>query len=229
VAVKDGALTIGGAATYTMALPLLEQHFPSFAALIRRIGSRQIRNLGTFAGNLQTASPIGDTLPCLMALGAEVTLASRAGIRTLPAEQFITGYRKTALKPDEVIASIRIPLLPAATHFAAYKLSKRFDQDISTVVAAFALKVEGGQVASLRAVYGGMAATTKRATNVEQTLIGKPWTAALLSGIDDVITKDFQPLTDFRGTAAYRLRAAANLLRRLHSETTGEAVRLEAL
>ncbi len=111
VAVKDGALEIGGAATYTMALPLIEQHFPSFAALIRRIGSRQIRNLGTFAGNMQTASPIGDTPPCLMALGAEVTLASRAGKRTLPVEQFITGYRKTALKPDEVIASIRIPLL----------------------------------------------------------------------------------------------------------------------
>ena len=109
--------------------------------MIRRIGSRQIRNLGTFAGNMQTASPIGDTPPCLIALGAEVTLASRAGKRTLPVEQFITGYRKTALKPDEVIASIRIPLLSDGTQFTAYKLSKRFDQDISTVVAAFTLKV----------------------------------------------------------------------------------------
>ena len=229
VAVKDGALEIGGAATYTAALPLIEQHFPSFAALIRRIGSRQIRNLGTFAGNMQTASPIGDTPPCLIALGAEVTLASPAGKRTLPVEQFITGYRKTALRPDEVIASIRIPLLSGSTQFAAYKLSKRFDQDISTVVAAFALKVEGGKVASLRAVYGGMAATTKRAANVEQALIGKPWTAASLDRIDDAIAKDFQPLTDFRGTAAYRLRAAAGLVRRLQIETTTDAVRLEAL
>ncbi len=229
VAVKDGALEIGGAATYTMALQLIEQHFPSFAALIRRIGSRQIRNLGTFAGNLQTASPIGDSPPCLLALGAEVTLASRAGKRTLPVEQFITGYRKTALKPDEVIASIRIPLPSDGTQFTAYKLSKRFDQDISTLVAAFALKVEGGKVASLRAVYGGMAATTKRATNVEQALIGKPWTPATLAKIDDAIAKDFQPLTDFRGTAAYRLRAAAGLVRRLQIETTSDAVRLEAL
>jgi xanthine dehydrogenase small subunit len=229
VAVKDGALEIGGAATYTMALPLIEQHFPSFAALIRRIGSRQIRNLGTLAGNMQTASPIGDTPPCLAALGAEVTLASRAGKRTLPVEQFVTGYRQTALKPDEVIASIRIPLTGEGTQFTAYKLSKRFDQDISTVVAAFALKIEGGKVASLRAVYGGMAATTKRATNVEQALIGKPWTAASLATIDDAVAKDFQPLTDFRGTAAYRLRAAAGLIRRLQIETTTDAIKLEAL
>jgi xanthine dehydrogenase small subunit len=229
VAVKDGALEIGGAATYTMALPLIDQHFPPFAALIRRIGSRQIRNLGTLAGNLQTASPIGDTPPCLIALGAEVTVASRAGKRTLPVEQFITGYRKTALKPDEVIVSIRIPLLRDGTQFTAYKLSKRFDQDISTVVAAFALKVEGGKVGSLRVVYGGMAATTKRALNVEQTLIGKPWTAASLAEIDDAIAKDFQPLTDFRGTAAYRLRAATGLIRRLQIEATTDAVRLEAL
>jgi xanthine dehydrogenase small subunit len=229
VAVKDGALEIGGAATYTAALPLIEQHFPSFAALIRRIGSRQIRNLGTFAGNMQTASPIGDTPPCLIALGAEVTLASQAGKRTLPVEQFITGYRKTALMPDEVIASIRIPVPKDDVQFTAYKLSKRFDQDISTVVAAFALKVEGGKVASLRAVYGGMAATTRRASNVEQALIGKPWTAASLTKIDDAVGKDFQPLTDFRGTAAFRLRAAAGLIRRLQIETTGDAVRLEAL
>jgi xanthine dehydrogenase small subunit len=164
-----------------------------------------------------------------MALGAEVTLASRAGKRTLPIEQFVTGYRKTALKPDEVIASIRIPLLSDGTQFAAYKLSKRFDQDISTLVAAFALKVEGGKVASLRAVYGGMAATTRRAINVEQALVGKPWTPAALAEIDDAIAKDFQPLTDFRGTAAYRLRAAVGLIRRLQVETTSDAVRLEAL
>jgi xanthine dehydrogenase small subunit len=229
VAVKDGALEIGGAATYTMALPLIEQHFPSFAALIRRIGSRQIRNLGTFAGNLQTASPIGDTPPCLVALGAEVKLVSRAGKRALPVEQFITGYRRTALRPDEIIASIRIPLPSDGTQFTAYKLSKRFDQDISTVVAAFALKTEGGKLASLRAVYGGMAATTKRATNVEQALTGRPWTAASLAKIDEAIAKDFQPLTDFRGTAAYRLRAAGGLIRRLHVETTTDAVKLEDL
>jgi xanthine dehydrogenase small subunit len=229
VAVKDRALEIGGAATYTMALPLIEQHFPSFAALIRRIGSRQIRNLGTFAGNMQTASPIGDTPPCLMALGAELTLASPAGERTLPVEQFITGYRKTALKPDEVIASIRIPLLSDGTQFTAYKLSKRFDQDISTVVAAFTLKAQSGEVASLRAVYGGMAATTKRATSVERALTGKPWAAASLAKIDEAVAQDFQPLTDFRGTAAYRLRAAAGLIRRLHIETTTDAIKLEAL
>ena len=106
------ALTIGGAVTYTQALPHLDTHFPDFGALVRRIGSRQIRNLGTLAGNLANASPIGDTIPCLMALDASVTLASRAGTRSVPVDEFITGYRKTALQPGEVIAAIRIPLLP---------------------------------------------------------------------------------------------------------------------
>ncbi len=143
ITVDAEALTIGGSATYTQALPYLDQHFAEFGALVRRIGSRQIRNLGTIAGNLATASPIGDTIPCLIALDATVTLASRSGNRTLPVEDFITGYRKTALTPGEVIAAIRIPLLTDGQRFTAYKLSKRFDQDISTVIAAFRLKLDG--------------------------------------------------------------------------------------
>jgi xanthine dehydrogenase small subunit len=226
----ENAVEIGGAVTYTDALPHIDRHFPSFGRLIRRIGSRQIRNLGTIAGNLATASPIGDTIPCLIALDATVTLASRAGERVLPVEAFITGYRKTALAAGEVIAAIRIPLLAAGGDFAAYKVCKRFDQDISTVVAAFRLERRGGKVETLRAAYGGMAARAMRASSLEAAVRGRPWAPAWLADVEALLARDFTPMTDHRGGAAYRLRAAAGLLRRFQLEATlAEPMRVEAL
>jgi xanthine dehydrogenase small subunit len=224
------ALELGGGVTYTQALPHVDRHFPAFGALVRRIGSRQIRNLGTIAGNLVTASPIGDTIPGLIALAATVTLASASGERAIPVESFITGYRKTALRPGEVIAAVRIPLLAQDTRFSTYKLSKRFDQDISTVVAAFQLERRNGQVHQLRAAFGGMAERVMRAKNVEAAVTGRPWTIDTLTNIDVALARDFNPMTDHRGGAAYRLRAAANLLRRFAWETSSQApVRVEAL
>jgi xanthine dehydrogenase small subunit len=217
------ALTLGGGVTYTRALPMLDKYFPSFAELVRRIGSRQIRNIGTLAANIANASPIGDTIPCLMALDATITLRSKRGAREVKADDFILAYRKTALEKDEIIEKISIPLLKPGTGFTVYKLSKRFDQDISTVIGAFRLRVEGGKVAELRAAYGGMAATTSRAKHVEAAVSGKPWAAGTLKDIDSLIAKDFQPMTDHRGTDAYRLRAAANLVRRLQAESAGGA------
>jgi len=225
----DG-IEIGGAVTYTAALPHLDRHFPSFGAVVRRIGSRQIRNLGTIAGNLATASPIGDTIPCLIALDATVTLASRAGERILSVEEFITGYRKTALATGEVITAIRIPLIGAGEEFAAYKICKRFDQDISTVVAAFRLQRQGGKVARLRAAYGGMAARAMRAASLEAAVRGRPWAPAWIADVEDLLARDFVPITDHRGGAAYRMRAAAALLRRFQLETSfAEPMRVEAL
>ncbi len=224
-------LKLGGGATYSEALPYLDQYFPAFGALVRRIGSRQIRNLGTIAGNLATASPIGDTLPCLIALDASVRLRA-ATVREMPVEEFITGYRKTALNKGEFIEAIRIPRLAAGRRFFAYKVSKRFDQDISAVIAAFCIEVGDGKVTALRAVYGGMAATPKRAANAEAALIGKPWTSDALADIDAAIARDFAPMDDQRASAAYRLRAASNLLRRLQIESTGGSApppRLETL
>jgi xanthine dehydrogenase small subunit len=230
IATSAGALELGGAVTYSEALPLLDRYFSSFGALVRRIGSRQIRNLGTLAGNLATASPIGDTIPCLIALGATVTLTSHNGERTLPVETFITGYRRIALLPGEVISTIRIPFLGDDQQFAVYKLSKRFDQDIATVVAAFCLERRNRSVSRLRAAYGGMAPRAMRAANVEAAVNGRPWTQESLAQIDAAVARDFSPITDHRGGAAYRLRAAANLLRRFQWETTSEiSVRVEAL
>jgi xanthine dehydrogenase small subunit len=230
IATGGDTIELGGAVTYTEALPHFDRHFPAFGALVRRIGSRQIRNLGTIAGNLATASPIGDTIPCLIALDATATLASRDGTRVLPVEAFITGYRKTALAGGEVIAAIRIPLLAAGRDFAAYKVCKRFDQDISTVVAAFVLAREGGKVAELRAAYGGMAARAMRAARLEAGLKGRPWAPASLADVDGLLARDFTPIADHRGSAAYRLRAAAGLLRRFQLETSLAApMRVEGL
>src|SRR5712692_3068730 len=240
------AIEIGGAVTYTDALPYLDRHFPSFGALVRGIGSRQIRNLGTIAGNLATASPIGDTLPCLITLDAAVTLASRdasqrrpprsgadadaVSRRTMPVEAFITGYRKTALAPDEIIAAIRIPFVAPGHAFAAYKLSKRFDQDIAAVVAAFRVECQGGKVRELRATYGGMAARAMRAPKVEAAVSGRPWAPAWLTDVDTLLARDFTPIGDHRAGADYRLRAAAGLLRRFQRETSSTApMRVEAL
>jgi xanthine dehydrogenase small subunit len=231
VLITADALELGGAVTYSEALPQLDAMFPAFGALVRRIGSRQIRNLGTLAGNLATASPIGDTLPCLMALDARVVLRSAAGLREMTVERFIAGYRKTALRPGEFIEAIRIPRLAAGQRFLAYKLSKRFDQDISAVIGAFRLELTEGRLNDLRAVYGGMAPTPARAAAVEAAAIGQPWTVEALAGIDAVLARDFTPIGDHRASGRYRLRAAANLLRRLQAETaSGQApVRLEAL
>jgi xanthine dehydrogenase small subunit len=215
-------LSIGGAATYSDALPLIDKHFPAFGALVRRIGSRQIRNLGTFAGNLVNASPIGDTPPCLIALGAEVVMASKRGERSLPAEEFITGYRKTALAPDEVVIAIRIPYLVKSARFETYKISKRFDQDISSTIGAF--YANGNEI---RVAYGGMADRAKRASNVEALLrMGAP----ALPQIEAAMAKDFTPLTDHRATKEYRLRAASGLVQRFLVEAgAGENIRVEAL
>ena len=192
--------------------------------------SRQIRNLGTIAGNLANASPIGDTPPCLIALEATLVLRSANGTRSVPAENFITGYRKTVLQPGEFIESIRVPRLRPDQQFFAYKISKRFDQDISTTIGAFRVEVQNAVVRDLRAVFGGMAAQPARAAHVEKAVSGRPWTMETLAGIDAEGARDFSPIDDHRGTAAYRLRAAANLFRRLQLETTvASPVRLELL
>jgi xanthine dehydrogenase small subunit len=165
-----------------------------------------------------------------MALDASVTLASRTGARHIPVNEFITGYRKTALQASEVITAIHIPLMSGGQRFFTYKLSKRFDQDISTVVAAFCLALDRDRVREIRASYGGMAARPPRATHLEAALTGRVWRDIPQAEIDAALARDFTPMGDHRGSATYRLRAAANLVRRLQLETTsGVATRVEAL
>jgi xanthine dehydrogenase small subunit len=211
-----GSITIGAAVPYAEAMPLLVAHFPALKPYLSRLGSRQIRTMGTLGGNIGTASPIGDMPPVLIALEAAVSLASRQGTRLIPLEEFFLGYRKTALAPDEVIVGIMLPKLWRDEVFFCDKLSKRRDQDISTVAAGYRLRLHDGKIQDVRIGFGGMAATPKRAGHVEQALNGQAFSAATFEAAATAVAQDFQPIDDWRGSAAYRLQAAANLLRRLY-------------
>ncbi|MBN9091191.1 MAG: xanthine dehydrogenase small subunit [Reyranella sp.] len=203
-------LAFGATVTYARAMPILVEAFPPLRTYLARLGSRQIRTLGTIGGNLGNASPIGDMPPVLLALETTVKLASRRGVRELPLEDFFVGYRKTALAPDEVIQSFRLPRLWPGETFHCDKVSKRRDQDISTVAGAYRLRVRNGRIEEARLAFGGMAATPKRARHAEAALLKDGFDAARAA-----LAQDFQPIDDWRGTAAYRLQVAANLLRRL--------------
>ena len=220
---REDEIEIGAAVTYTRALPVLDAEYPGMGELIRRIGSRQIRNLGTIGGNIGNASPIGDTLPWLIALDATLVLRGPDGAREMPVESFFLGYRETDLGPGEIIASVRVPRLSARQVFRIYKVSKRYDQDISAVIGAYCLTLADGRVSDARIAYGGMAATPKRARAAERALIGEAWGEAAVEAAGRAIAEDFEPIDDFRASARYRLTVAANLLRRLHLQTAGEA------
>ena len=210
ISVDAQTITIGAAVTYAEAAPTLIEAFPALRPYLSRLGSRQIRNLGTIGGNVGNASPIGDMPPVLLALETSVRLVSRRGARDLPLEEFFIGYRKTALAPDEVIQSLSMPRLWPGEVFFCDKVSKRRDQDISTVAAGYRLRLKDGHIEDVRIGFGGMAATPKRAMHVEAALKADGFAAAIAA-----VAMDFQPLSDWRGTADYRLQVAANLLRRL--------------
>ena len=221
--VRADDIEIGAAVTYTQALPVLHAEYPGMGELIRRIGSRQIRNLGTIGGNIGNASPIGDTLPWLIAVDATLALRGPDGRREMPIENFFLGYRRTDLRPDEVIESVRVPRLSAGQLFRIYKVSKRYDQDISAVIGAYCLTLKDGRVSDARIAYGGMAATPSRARAAERALTGARWDEAAVAPAQRAIAEDFQPIDDFRASARYRATVAANLLQRLHLQTAGGA------
>jgi len=223
----DG-LTIGAGVSYSMAFSKIAATYPAFGALIDRIGGEQVRNMGTIGGNIANGSPIGDTPPPLIALCATVTLRSKGGIRTLLLEDFYIEYGKQDRKPGEFVESLFIPRMPATDRFAVYKISKRRDEDISALCGAFRIALDGdNRVTSARIAFGGMAGTPKRAANVEAALIGKDWNEATIASAQAAFDADYQPLTDWRATAAYRQLAAKNLLTRFFMETNGEAVQLQ--
>jgi xanthine dehydrogenase small subunit len=225
----EEGVTLGAAVTYADAIPAFDRLAPALGKLVRRIGSRQIRALGTIAGNIANASPIGDIIPPLLALGAEVRLASVRGERSLPLGDFLTGYRKTAAEPGEVIAAVHVPRPPPGAALYCYKVAKRHEQDISTVSASFLLTAKGGTVAGLRAAYGGMAATVRRAPAIEAALVGQPWGEAAVSAAQAAVAIDFAPMSDVRGSAGYRRTVAGNLLTRLFLESTNPALPLEVM
>jgi xanthine dehydrogenase small subunit len=225
---RGSALALGAAVTYARAVPLLVEHYPGINSYLTRLGSRQIRSMGTIGGNLGTASPIGDFLPILLALDATIVLYSaRAGRRSVPAADFFIGYRKTALAADELIETILLPKLVAGSQLFVDKISKRRDQDISAVCAAFCVASRGDTVVNIKLAYGGVAATPKRALATEAVLRGHRLTANTIADAEAALRKDFAPLSDWRGSADYRTTVAANLLRRLQLRLAPSDVPLE--
>ncbi|MBN3757843.1 xanthine dehydrogenase small subunit [Paraburkholderia sp. Tr-20389] len=212
-------LTIGAAASLEDAYAALAVDYPELAELWTRFASLPIRNAGTLGGNVANGSPIGDSMPALIALDALVVLQRERRTRTLPLDAFYLGYQKTALEAGEFVAAIRVPRPAPDLRFRTYKVSKRYDQDISAVCGAFALRIADGVIADARIAFGGMAATPKRAQQAEAVLKGAPWDAATAQRAMTALAADYQPLTDMRASSAYRLKVACNLLWRFHLET----------
>jgi xanthine dehydrogenase small subunit len=222
ISIGTDSIRIGAGVTMTQMRELLGVYHPSYAEMVRRYASEQVRNAATIGGNIANGSPIGDNPPALIALGATLHLRKGAAKRDLPIEEFFLDYGKQDRQPGEYVSGVTIP--KSAPALRVYKLSKRFDQDISAVLGAFNVAIEGGQVASASIAFGGMAGIPKRAAHVEAALVGKPWTEASIEAAIAEFSKDFKPMTDMRGSAGYRLEAAQNMLRRYFADLSGSAV-----
>ena len=221
---EQSCLEIGAAVSYTAAMESLCEFFPDFRPLLSRLGAVQVRNAGTIGGNIANGSPIGDMPPPLIALGARLVLRSTGGRRETELEDFFIEYGKQDLRAGECIEKVLLPL-PATQQskglqFRVYKLSKRFDQDISAVCAAFALQLEGETVQSIRICCGGMAGIPARAHKAESALLGARWSQDNIDRAMAAMTLDYQPLTDWRASKEYRMLAVQNLLQRFFLETT---------
>ncbi|MEO1323032.1 MAG: xanthine dehydrogenase small subunit [Pseudomonadota bacterium] len=215
----ENTLRIGAMVSYSDAWAAFGELHPDLDELVRRIGSVQVRNSGTIGGNIANGSPIGDTPPPFIALGAKLELASAQGVRLINLEDFFIEYGKQDLQSGEYVRAVQIPALEANTVFRTYKISKRFNQDISALCGAFAIRLEDGLIAAARIAYGGMAGTPKRAPNCEAALLGAPWTEDTIDRAADALAGDFTPLTDMRASDAYRMKVAQNLLRKVYLET----------
>jgi len=225
VEIGDGCIEIGAAVSLTDAMKVICEHYPDLEELFVRFASPPIRNAGTLGGNVANGSPIGDSMPALIALGARVVLERTDASRELPLEEFYLDYQKKDLMPGEFLRSIRIPQPVAGRFLRSYKVSKRFDQDISAVCGAYFLELEGNRVRDVRIAYGGMAAIPRRAGACERALRNREWTAAGVHSAMKALEGDFEPISDARSGSGYRSAIAKNLLYRFFVETsanTGE-------
>ena len=220
---------IGAAVTLTEIEDKLGEEFPALGDMLRVFGSRQIRNRATMGGNIVTASPIGDSAPCLLAFDAQVVVASESAERTLPIGGFFLAYRKTALCPDEILKTIVIPRgisVAGLTRKAAwFKVSKRREMDISTVAGAFVVEVDSQNIVRhVRLGYGGVAAMPARATKTEAALLGKVWSAETIQSVLPVLRTEFTPISDVRGTAEYRSGLITSLLEKFFHQRAADAL-----
>ncbi|VXC31280.1 xanthine dehydrogenase small subunit [Pseudomonas sp. 8O] len=218
IEVTDSAIEIGAAAALSDCYEALSREYPDFGELLHRFASLQIRNQGTLGGNIGNASPIGDAPPLLIALGAQIALRQGNTRRILPLQDYFLDYKVTARQEAEFIEKIIVPRAQANQAFRAYKVSKRLDDDISAVCAAFNLTIEDGVVTAARIAFGGMAAIPKRASACEAALVGSAWYPGVIERACEALGEDFTPLSDFRASKEYRLLTAQNLLRKFFLE-----------
>ncbi len=218
IEVTDSAIEIGAAAALSDCYEALSREYPDFGELLHRFASLQIRNQGTLGGNIGNASPIGDAPPLLIALGAQIALRQGNTRRILPLQDYFLDYKVTARQEAEFIEKIIVPRKQANQAFRAYKVSKRLDDDISAVCAAFNLSIVDGVVTDARIAFGGMAAIPKRASACEAALVGSAWYPGVIERACDALGEDFTPLSDFRASKEYRLLTAQNLLRKFFLE-----------
>ena len=211
---------IGAGVTYAQAHERIAALYPDIGELVRRIGATQVRAAGTIGGNIANGSPIGDMPPALIAAGAVLVLRLSAARREMALEDYFLDYGKQDRRPGEFVEGIRLPVPSARGRLRCYKLSKRFDQDITAVLGCFDVAVEGGTVTVARLAYGGMAGVPKRAEHAEAALAGQPWSEAAVRAAMAALERDFTPLTDMRASAAYRMQGAKNLLMKYFIETT---------
>ncbi|TNF20264.1 MAG: xanthine dehydrogenase small subunit [Rhodobacteraceae bacterium] len=212
-------LKIGAGVTIAKLWPLMREFYPSFGELLRRYGSVQVREAATLGGNIANGSPIGDSPPVLIALGARLHLRKGTARRDMPIEDFFIDYGKQDRAPGEFVEAITLPKDQPAMR--CYKISKRFDQDISALCAAFNITVESDRISAARIAFGGMAGTPKRATALETALIGRDWSEDSVKAAAAALEEDFTPMSDMRASAAYRMETAKNLLLRYFHEMQG--------
>ncbi len=217
----DETIRVGAAVTMTELGETMQVHYPSYGEMIRRYGSEQVRNAATLGGNIANGSPIGDNPPALIALGATLVLRKGDTRREMAIEDFFVDYGKQDRAPGEFVETIEIPR--GQDNLRCYKLSKRFDQDISAVCGCFNITVEDGQITTARIAFGGMAGIPKRAVRVEAALTGQPWTQDTITTATAAFAQDFEPLSDMRASAGYRLETAKNMLVRYFHEDQGAA------
>jgi len=222
VAEVNGELYIGAGASLEAAFAALARHAPSLTDVWLRFASPPIRHAGTMGGNVANGSPIGDSPPVLMALDAQIELRRGERVRRMPLTDFYVDYMKNRLDPGEFVQGLAVPLAAFERTVRAYKISKRFDCDISALCAGFAIQLDGCIVREVRLAYGGMAATVKRAAQAEAALVGQPWSQASVNAAKAALALDFQPMSDMRASATYRLQVAQNLVQRLWLETRTE-------
>jgi len=224
----DTEIIIGSALPYSKFIDTLHHYYPDLGAMIERIGSKQVRNNGTLGGNIGNASPIGDMPPALIALGATMTLHVNGSERTILVEDYFVDYKKTLLMPSEFIKSVQVPKPTAGQTLKLYKISKRIDDDISAVLAAFFIERDveknGQEITNVRLAFGGMAAIPKRAPAAEAVLQGNSLTKESIAAAKEALATDFQPMSDVRASDKYRMKVAQNLIEKCYIELQSNVI-----